>query len=115
MQGLKKGYSLNVEYFSEILHAFRESSDYSLLVNRLIDVPLEADKRDTKAVKKIASAYLKLLFPHVEQPEDISKDDFYNYCLKPALEKRGIVRKQISLIDTEFHEEMPDIQVKEQK
>ena len=52
-----KGYSLNVEYFSEILHAFRESSDYSLLVNRLIDVPLEADKRDTKAVKKIASAY----------------------------------------------------------
>ena len=110
-----KGYSLNVEYFSEILHAFRESSDYSLLVNRLIDVPLEADKRDTKAVKKIASAYLKLLFPHVEQPEDISKDDFYNYCLKPALEKRGIVRKQISLIDTEFHEEMPDIQVKEQK
>lgn len=108
-----KGYSLNVEYFSEILHAFRESSDYSLLVNKLIDVPLEADKRDTKAVKKIASAYLKLLFPHVKKPEDISKDDFYNYCLKPALEKRGIVRKQISLIDSEFHEEMPDIRVKE--
>ena len=108
-----KGYSLNVEYFSEILHAFRESSDYSLLVNSLIDVPLEADKRDTKAVKKIASAYLKLLFPHVKQPEDISKDDFYNYCLKLALEKRGIVRKQISLIDSEFHEEMPDIRVKE--
>ncbi len=107
-----KGYTLNVEYFSEILHAFREISEYSLIVSELLEVPPDADKRDTKAIKKLASAYLKLLFPHVKRPEDISKDDFYNFCLKPALEKRGIVRKQLALIDREYHEDLPDIRVK---
>lgn len=75
-------------------------------------VPLEANTRDTKAVTKLASGYLKLLFPHVKSPEDLSKEDFANFCLKPALEKRGIMRKQMALIDCEFSENMPDITVK---
>lgn len=108
-----KGYTLNVEYFSEVLHSLRQISDYSYIASTLMSVPHDADKRDTKAVKKLASGYLKLLFPHVKTPDDISKDDFYSFCLKPALEKRGVVRKQISLIDSEFHEELPDIEVRQ--
>ncbi len=107
-----KGYTLNVEYFSEILHALRTVPDYSYIVSELIELPPNADTRDTNAVQKLASGYLKLLFPHLKKPDEISKEDFYNFCLKPALEKRGIVRKQRSLIDSEVHEDLPDIQVK---
>ncbi|HUS89759.1 MAG TPA: BREX system Lon protease-like protein BrxL, partial [Desulfosporosinus sp.] len=106
------GYTLNVEYFSEILHSLRETSNYSYIVGELLQIPQKADTRDTTAIKKLSSAYLKLLFPHVEKPEDISREDFYNFCLKPAIEKRGIIRKQISLIDSEFSEDLPVIEVK---
>lgn len=107
-----KGYTLNVEYFSEILHTLRSTPKYTFIVSELLDIPKGADKRDTNAIIKLASAYLKLLFPHVESVDDINKNDFYNYCLKPAIEKRQIVRKQISLIDPEFREDVPEIRIK---
>ncbi|MBU4443799.1 MAG: BREX system Lon protease-like protein BrxL, partial [Candidatus Marinimicrobia bacterium] len=107
-----KGYTLNVEYFSEILHMLRESSNYSFIVGELVDIPKGADTRDKKAIIHLASAYLKLLFPHVESPDDIDRNDFNNFCLKPAIEKRQIIRKQISLIDPEFKTDLPDIRVK---
>lgn len=107
-----KGYTLNVEYFSEILHTLRNSPKYSFIVSELIDIPKGADKRDTKAIVKLATAYLKLLFPHVEGVDEIDKKDFLNFCLKPAIEKRQIVRKQISLIDAEYKEDLPEIKIK---
>ena len=110
-----KGYTLNVEYFSEILHILRNSSNYSFIVEELVDIPKGADTRDKKAIFHLASAYLKLLFPHVESPSDIDKNDFNNFCLQPALEKRQIIRKQISLIDPEFKVDLPDIRVKNYK
>ena len=107
-----KGYTLNVEYFSEILHLLRNSSNYSYIVGELVDIPKGADTRDKKAIFHLASAYMKLLFPHVEKPSDISQSDFNHFCLQPALEKRGIIRKQISLIDPEFKPYLPDIRLK---
>jgi ATP-dependent Lon protease len=107
-----KGYALNVEYFSEVLHKFRALADFSSITTQLLDVPKNADTRDTNAIIKLCNGYLKLLFPHVKNADDIDKRDFENYCLKPALEKRGIIRKQINLIDGEFDEELPDIKVK---
>lgn len=106
------GWTLNVEYFSEILHELREKSVYSTIVNDLIDIPAKADTRDTTAVKRLATAYLKMLFPQVSNKEDITKDEFFTYCLKPALEKRQIIRSQIHMIDEEFSDEMPDIKLK---
>jgi len=103
------GWTLNVEYFSEVLHELRDKPIYATIVNDLLDIPIKADTRDTNAVKRITTAYLKLLFPHVNRPADISKEDFNNFCLAPALEKRQIIRKQINLIDEEFSEEMPNI------
>ena len=107
-----KGHALNVEYFSEVLHKFRALADFSSITTQLLDVPKNADTRDTNAIIKLCNGYLKLLFPHVKNADDIVKRDFENYCLKPALEKRGIIRKQISLVDSEFNEELPDIKVK---
>lgn len=105
------GWTLNVEYFSEIMHELRDKPIYSAIVNDLLEVPAKADTRDTTAVKRIATAYLKLLFPNVNDTSEIDKDDFNNYCLIPAIEKRQIIRRQIHLIDEEFSDEMPDIKI----
>lgn len=106
------GYGLNVEYFSEILNEMRRVPEFEIVVQQLLDIPLKADTRDTKAIIKISTAYLKLLFPHVRTIQDISKEDFEEYCLKPAMHMRGIIKHQISLIDYEFRNELPDIKIK---
>jgi len=107
-----RGYTLNVEYFSEIMHSLRELSDFAFIVNELLDIPKNADTRDTTAIKKLTTGYLKLLFPHIKNPEDINKTEFRNFCLEPALEKRGIIRKQLNMIDNEFKEDLPEIKIK---
>ena len=106
------GYALNVEYFSEILHSLRGVGEFAATVNDLLDVPKKADTRDVTAIKRLCSGYLKLLFPNVHAANDINKSDFENFCLRPSLEKRGIIRRQICLIDSEFRENLPIIGVK---
>ncbi|MGB9683196.1 MAG: BREX system Lon protease-like protein BrxL, partial [bacterium] len=107
-----RGYTLNVEYFSEVLHALRECTEYFAIVEDLIETPPKADTRDTTAIKRMTTGYLKLLFPHVRKIEDIGKKDFEMFCLKPAIEKRRIIRKQLHMIDPEYKEEMPDIRMR---
>ena len=107
-----KGYTLNVEYFSEVLHTLRQSSEFLSIVNELLDVPRDADTRDVTAVKRCASAYLKLLFPNIRSGGDLDKSAFETFCLKPALNKRRIIRQQLHLMDSEFKEDLPDIQLK---
>lgn len=106
------GYGLNVEYFSEILNEMRRIPEFSNIVRQLLEIPPESDTRDTKAIVKIATAYLKLLFPDVRSVEDVNKKQFEEYCLKPAIEMRGIIKHQISLIDAEFTDQLPDIKMK---
>jgi len=106
------GYTLNVEYFSEVLHSLREYGKFSTIVEDLIEVSKKADTRDVIAIKRLTTAYLKLLFPHIKDTGDIKREEFENYCLKPAIEKRRIIRKQLHMIDpAEYKEEMPDIKV----
>lgn len=78
-----------------------------------MDVPKDADTRDKNAIIKLSTAYLKLLFPHVESPEDIDKSDFQLYCLDQAIKMREIIKTQISYIDPEFSREVPEIKIKE--
>jgi len=105
------GNTLNVEYFSEILHLLRDDISYSPIVNSLLDVPSHADTRDVNAVKRLTTAYLKLLFPHVESIDDIDMEEFKLFCFDEAYKKRGVIRKQIHQIDREFSEDLPDIKV----
>ena len=102
-------WTLNVEFFSEVLHQLRTISVYSHIVDELVEIPAGADMRHTKAIKRIATAYLKLLFPHVTSVEQIDKNDFYVLCLQPAIRRRDIVRQQCSNIDAEnsFSKPMP--------
>lgn len=107
-------WTLNVEFFSEVLHQMRTESVYSHIVDDLVDVPLGADMRHTKAVKRIATAYLKLLFPHITSVEQVDLDEFNMLCLRPAIRRRDIVRQQCSNIDAEksFSKPIPDYRVK---
>jgi ATP-dependent Lon protease len=105
-------YALNIEYFSENLHRFFRSGEYSAIVNELLEVPTNADTRDTKAIKKIATGYLKLLFPDIQKVQDVNTQDFEDFCLTPAKRMRSIIRRQLHLIDEEFKEDIPDIKIK---
>ena len=53
-----------------------------------------------------------LLFPHWQTIEDVDFDEFENYCLNPALHRRGIVKEQCHKIDPEFKSRMPEVWVK---
>lgn len=104
-----KDWTLNVEFFSEVLHQLRTESVYSSIVDNLIEVPSGADTRHTNAVKRIATAYLKLLFPHVTSADQIDLNEFNCFCLQPAVRRRDIIREQCSHIDAEisFSKPMP--------
>ena len=106
------GYSLNVEYFSEILSYCRKLSFYSAIVKELLEIPKNADTRDTNAVIKMCSGYLKLLYPHVRSASDINPKEFKMMCFDPAYAKRKIIRQQLASIDREFSDRMPDIIVR---
>lgn len=96
------GWALNSEYFCSILHELRSDMTYRSIVDELIVVPEGADTRDTEAVKRIATAYLKLLFPHVQSVDDISAYDFKRYCLDRAKRMRDTIRYQLGLLDVEY-------------
>ena len=96
------GWALNSEYFCSILHELRGDMTYRAVVDDLIDVPDGADTRDTEAVKRIATAYLKLLFPHVQNSSDITAYDFKRYCLDRARKMRDTIRYQLGLLDVEY-------------
>lgn len=107
-------WTLNVEFFSEVLHQLRTESIYSHIVDEAIDVPAGADMRHTKAIKKVATAYFKLLFPHIVSIEQLNLQDFNAFCLQPAIHRRDIVRQQCSNIDAEssFSKPMPNYIIK---
>ncbi|NCA92678.1 BREX system Lon protease-like protein BrxL [bacterium] len=105
-------WALNSEYISEIMHELREDITYKALTDKLIDVPDNADTRDTNAVKRITTAYVKLLFPYWSKSEDVDMELFDKFCLKPAIRMRGIIKKQLSILDNEYKAELPDYKLK---
>lgn len=108
------GWALNSEYFCTILHLLRSDASYRAIVDEIVDVPEHSDTRDTEAVKRIATAYLKLLFPNVRTSSDIVPREFRQYCLRPAVKMRSIIKKQLGLLDNEFKgKDVPCFDLKE--
>ena len=96
---IAKGWAINTEYFAEVMHALRDDLSYAAVVDAMLDIPPKADKRHTTAIKRLCTAFLKLLFPHVQSPAAIRREDFLDYCLKPAMEMRSVIYKQLCIID----------------
>ena len=96
------GWALNSEYFCSIMHELRSDMAYRSVVDQLVEVPEAADTRDTEAVKRIATAYLKLLFPDVRKAQDISTAEFTRYCLRRARMMRDTIKVQLGILDIEY-------------
>lgn len=106
------GWALNSEYFCSILHQLRSDTVYRSVVDQLIHVPAAADTRDTEAVKRLCTAWLKLLFPNVLRPQDIHARTFNHYCLKRACEMRSIIKKQLGILDSEYRgKDIPEFSI----
>ncbi|MBQ4143521.1 MAG: BREX system Lon protease-like protein BrxL [Thermoguttaceae bacterium] len=106
------GWALNSEYFCSILHLLRSDTSYRAIVDQLVHVPPAADTRDTEAVKRLATAWLKLLFPNVRCPQDISARTFNHYCLKRACEMRAIIKRQLGIMDSEYRgKDIPEFSI----
>ncbi|MCR4768686.1 MAG: BREX system Lon protease-like protein BrxL [Bacteroidaceae bacterium] len=106
-----KGWTLNIEYLSEVMHTLRTENRYGVLFDQLVEYST-SDMRDFTAIKRISTAAMKLLFPHWSNPDDVNLDEFDNYCLQPAIRRRGIVKIQCHNIDPEFKTQMPSIWIR---
>lgn len=107
------GWALNSEYFCSIMHELRSDMTYRTIVDELIIVPEGADTRDTEAVKRISTAYLKLLFPNVQKVSDIEPREFKRYCLDRARKMRDTIKYQLGLLDVEYSgKDLPAFSVK---
>jgi ATP-dependent Lon protease len=108
------GWALNSEYFCAILHELRSDTTYRAVVDRLVNVSEASDTRDTEAVKRITTAYLKLLFPNVRKADDISARDFNRYCLRRACTMRATIKMQLGILDSEYRgKDIPQFTVNE--
>lgn len=96
---IAKGWAINTEYFAEVLHELRSDLSYAAIVEEMISYKSNSDKRDLTAIKRLCTAFMKLLFPHVQSREDITQEEFEHYCLKPAMEMRSVIKKQLCIID----------------
>jgi ATP-dependent Lon protease len=114
-EGLKvSGWALNSEYFCTIMHLLRDDASYRAIVDKIVDYPEDAATRNTEAVKRIATAYLKLLFPNVRSAVDVNVREFQQYCLRPAVKMRGIILKQLGILDSQYRGmSMPHFSVKD--
>lgn len=96
------GWALNSEYFCSILHTLRDDISYRAIVDQIVDFSDNAYVRHTEAVKRIATAFLKLLFPNVRSVKDINRKEFSRYCLEPAVKMRQIIWMQMAILDPEY-------------
>lgn len=110
------GWALNTEYFCTVLHMLRDDVSYRAIVDEIVEVSGNAYVRHTEAVKRIATAYLKLLFPNVRSVDDVDRRIFNHYCLRPAVNMRKIIWRQLSILDSEYKnddKQMPTFSVKD--
>lgn len=86
------------DFFSEVLHLLRGEPQYTDYVNLNMRLKDCNDLRDRKAIVRLATAYLKIIFPDMI----LSDEEFVNYCLKPAVELRQRVRDELYKMDREY-------------
>ena len=110
-----KGWTINAEYFSGVLHELRTSNAYAAIFDTLVERNPQHDRRDLKAFKKLAVAYCKLLLPHVTSLDALDEQQLAEYrtlfrvfCLEPAVYRRGIIRQQLHKIMPEEYPQLID-------
>lgn len=114
------GWSIDAEVFSEYLHHMRTETYAHIIFDELVEYDkMHTYYRHAKAVRKIASAYCKLLFPHIKTLTDLTEEDlntfkslYKEFCLAPAIQARSYIYEQCKLVDSEFkYQTMPEFSV----
>ncbi len=86
------------DFFSEILHALRSDARYAEYVAQEMHLTHCDDLRDRKAITRLATGFLKLLFPDIKPTEEQFRDS----CVKPAVELRQRIRDELHKMDPEY-------------
>ena len=86
------------DFFSEVMHSLRSQQQYTDYVNLNMRLENCNDLRDRKAIVRLATAYLKIVFPDLK----VTNKEFVNYCVRPAVELRQRVRDELHKIDREY-------------
>jgi ATP-dependent Lon protease len=96
---LSNGMGFKADFIGEIFHALRSRVEFDKFVEDRSHLIGTSDLRDKKAIMKMTSGYLKLLFPNLTTVTDA---DFIKHCLEPAISLRQRVRDQLHYLDPEF-------------
>lgn len=108
-----EGWAVSTNYLTEMLHQMRDEFYYRAIVDEMIETDDNCDTRNLEAIKKLTTAYLKLLYPSVTSTDDIDIKEFRIYCLDPAIRMRWGVLCQLRFLDEEYENvEMPVIKIK---
>lgn len=86
------------DFFSEVLHELRVDLRYADYISQSLHLPQCEDMRDNKAIARLTEGFLKLLFPDL----NLSEEDFFSYCVNPAVRMRQQIRDELSKIDQEY-------------
>jgi ATP-dependent Lon protease len=86
------------DIFGEILHIMRNDISYRDYVKTNIELDNCEDMRDTKAIEAGASGLMKIIFPHKNPTEE----EFYKFCVNPAVELRQRIRDELCKLDREY-------------
>lgn len=86
------------DFFSEILHVLRQEAQYGEYVSLNMRLVNCDDLRDRKAITRLATGYLKLLFPDMKPTEE----EFREFCVRPAVALRQRVRDELHKLDPEY-------------
>lgn len=86
------------DFFSEVLHALRSDVRFADFASASLVLRGCSDMRDSKAIVRVATGLLKLLFPN-RAP---SEAEFLDYCARPAVELRQRIRDELHKMDAEY-------------
>jgi ATP-dependent Lon protease len=86
------------DFFSEILHVLRADAHYSEYVSQEMRLVNCDDLRDRKAISRLATGFMKLIFPDMKP----AAEEFKEYCVKPAVELRQRIRDELHKLDPEY-------------
>ena len=89
---------LKGDFFGEVLHQLRKEIRYADYVKLNMHLTGSDDLRDRKAISRLATAYLKVLFPNLQ----LTDEEFTENCVCPAVELRQQVRDELHKMDAEY-------------
>ncbi len=104
---LCQSYALRADFFGEVIHALRNRQEHIAYVKDHTEST--GDLRDTRAVHRLACGFMKLLYPDIES---VTLNNFENLCLKPAIELRSNIRRQMAILDPEFSPNIAEIRLR---